>query len=90
MWSNKRRCSSCTSPSPAYTSSWFTVSLTISDGHVIVEEVRVVVELEVGKVGRGGLGLGGGGGWGSAVCHLGCCYTGFTVREALQLNSLCC
>ena len=39
--------------------------------------------------GGGGLGAGGGGG-GSAVCRLICCYTGFTVRQALLFNKLCC
>ena len=38
--------------------------------------------------------FGGGAGWGgggeAAVCHLGCCYTGFTVREALLLDRLGC
>ena len=30
--------------------------------------------------------VGAGGGWGSAVCHLGCCCTGFTVRQAWLLD----
>ena len=55
----------------------------------------MIGSLDFKWLGLAWFGGGGGGAWGwvgggRAACHLGCCYTGLTVREALLLNSLCC